>query len=147
MDKQREMFEDWFVKDTGYVGYDLLQKQGGVYFQDETELAWQSWQAAQKAQWQLIETAPKDGTSFVGYMNYDDYIHAEMMHIEEDGFVYATNDNDEVAYTPWKHVSLWTALPQEQSKPYVTPLLGLGSRLGIEYGDGLEYQKSVRDTE
>lgn len=33
---------------------------------------------------------------------------------------------------------------QEGSAANVTPLLGLGKRLGINYGDGLEYQKNVR---
>jgi len=114
MDKQREMFEDWYGKN--YSEYALKSWSETGYSNLDTELAWQAWQAAQKAQWQPIETAPKDGTSFVGYMSYEGFIHAELVHTGKDGFVYATNDNDEVAYTPWKHVSLWTALPQEPNK-------------------------------
>ncbi len=33
---------------------------------------------------------------------------------------------------------------QEGSAANVTPLLGLGKRLGINYGDGLEYQRNIR---
>lgn len=56
MDKQREMFEDWYGKN--YSEYALKSWSGNGYSNLDTELAWQAWQAAQKAQWQPIDTAP-----------------------------------------------------------------------------------------
>lgn len=42
-------------------------------------------------------------------------------------------------------VSATSPVSQEQSKPYITPLLGLATRLGVDYGDGVEYQRKIRD--
>lgn len=42
-------------------------------------------------------------------------------------------------------VSATSPVSQEQSKASVTPLLGLARRLGIDYGDGVEYQRMIRD--
>lgn len=41
-------------------------------------------------------------------------------------------------------VSATSPVSQEQSKASVTPLLGLARRLGIDYGDGVEYQRKMR---
>ncbi len=41
-------------------------------------------------------------------------------------------------------VSATSPVSQEQSKASVTPLLGLAKRLGIDYGDGVEYQRKMR---
>lgn len=41
-------------------------------------------------------------------------------------------------------VSATSPVSQEQSKAYVTPLLGLATRLGVDYGDGVEYQRKIR---
>lgn len=41
-------------------------------------------------------------------------------------------------------ISATSPVSQEQSKPYVTPLLGLATRLGVDYGDGVEYQRKIR---
>lgn len=41
-------------------------------------------------------------------------------------------------------VSATSPVSQEQSKANVTPLLGLARRLGVDYGDGVEYQRKMR---
>lgn len=67
MDKQREMFEAWYGDN--YSPYALKSWNGDdkYYSNLDTELAWQAWQAAIAAQWQPIETAPKDGTAILAY--------------------------------------------------------------------------------
>lgn len=54
---QREVFEEWFNKSH------FANSRGG--FGDYKSFAFEAWQAAQQAQWQPIETAPRDGTEIV----------------------------------------------------------------------------------
>jgi hypothetical protein len=63
MDKQREMFEEWwehkysnhslapYVSNTGVCSFE-------TYKDTRTQMAWEAWQAAQKAQWRQTTTLP-----------------------------------------------------------------------------------------
>jgi hypothetical protein len=64
MRQQREAFEAWWLEHGQY-----LLAGGGDY---ENTFAYHAWQAAllraqQPGQWLPIESAPKDGTEFLGY--------------------------------------------------------------------------------
>jgi len=63
VDKQREAFEAWVKREYPYYTDMSLEwmDQYNEYALDEIQLAFESWEAAQQAQWQPIETAPRDG--------------------------------------------------------------------------------------
>lgn len=60
MDKQREMFEAWWKWNRPCHGED--------YHPDMQHHAWNAWQTAIAAQWQPIETAPKN-EPFLGVLD------------------------------------------------------------------------------
>lgn len=66
---QRELFEKWFESEM--LGNDDWFRRDDEftdeYYRLDTRSAWHAWQAAIAAQWQQIDSAPKDGTSILAY--------------------------------------------------------------------------------
>ena len=87
MDKQREMFEDWF--ESTYITHNLGYSKLDMFA---------AWQAALKAQWQPIETAPA-GESILIYQSKFKRVSLAI----NDGF-------------EWKHATHWMPLPQEPTE-------------------------------
>lgn len=62
---QKEAFEAWAKRRGDYGQCQIDDK--GEYINPWTDCGWQAWQAALASQWQPIEKAPKDGTSFLAF--------------------------------------------------------------------------------
>lgn len=79
MDRQREMFEAWYSKhcEPGVGPWFVRDKDNSdEYYMSHTQTAWDAWQAAIAAQWQPIETAPKDGTAILAMLPGSDISHS-----------------------------------------------------------------------
>jgi hypothetical protein len=63
----REAFEKWRLSDNPTVIFRRDSYYPERYENHITELMWSGWQAALSSQWRDIESAPKDGTPFLGY--------------------------------------------------------------------------------
>ena len=67
---QREAFEAWYEEHCkpGVGNWFARDADNNdEYYMSHTQTAWEAWQAALASQWQPIETAPKDGTSFLAF--------------------------------------------------------------------------------
>jgi len=62
----RREFEEWITSLIRIM--DTMRDREGNYYDDFTEIAWEAWQAAREWQWRPIETAPKDGTWMIVYL-------------------------------------------------------------------------------
>jgi hypothetical protein len=72
-DKLREAFEKWAI------AHDYsCSKDSEIYLWQETDDAWRGYQAALSSpQWMPIETAPKDGSVFLGWVGAERWSHID----------------------------------------------------------------------
>jgi hypothetical protein len=106
MDKQREMFEAWWKYNRPDYGED--------YHPDMQYHAWNAWQAAQKVQWQPIETIQKESVLALlkGY-DPDNKEYAYAIVVWKDGEWLLSDSLNKPCFTYTEWSNCLTGLPTE----------------------------------